>query len=101
MKLIIFDMDGTLTDSWPGMQYCYNKTFQEYGRGDMTEDEFKTRINFLHDRLRLPFLPEDVGDVVARHFLCALSKFLFRIDRHSEKFPRFYDCVFAILSRSR
>ena len=39
-RLIIFDMDGTLTDSWPGMQYCYNQTFKEFGREDMTEDEF-------------------------------------------------------------
>ena len=39
-KLIIFDMDGTLVDSWPGMQYCYNQTFKEYGREDMTNDEF-------------------------------------------------------------
>ena len=40
MKLIIFDMDGTLVDSWPGMEYCYNETFREYGRENMTEDEF-------------------------------------------------------------
>ena len=39
-RLIIFDMDGTLTDSWPGMQYCYNATFREFDREDMTEDEF-------------------------------------------------------------
>ena len=39
-RLIIFDMDGTLVDSWPGMQYCYNQTFKEYGREDMTNDEF-------------------------------------------------------------
>ena len=39
-RLVIFDMDGTLTDSWPGMQYCYNQTFKEYGREDMTNDEF-------------------------------------------------------------
>ena len=40
MKLIIFDMDGTLTDSWPGMQYCYNMTFRDFGREEMTEEEF-------------------------------------------------------------
>lgn len=39
-KLVIFDMDGTLVDSWPGMEYCYNETFREYGRENMTEDEF-------------------------------------------------------------
>ncbi len=54
MKLIIFDMDGTLTDSWPGMQYCYNKTFQEYGREDMTEDEFLSGfVGNLTDNLRV------------------------------------------------
>ena len=39
-RLVIFDMDGTLVDSWPGMEYCYNETFREYGRENMTEDEF-------------------------------------------------------------
>ena len=39
-RLVIFDMDGTIADSWPGMQYCYNETFREFGREDMTEDEF-------------------------------------------------------------
>ena len=43
-KLIIFDMDGTLADSWPGMQYCYNMTFRDFGREEMTEEEFRAKL---------------------------------------------------------
>ena len=54
MKLIIFDMDGTLVDSWPGMEYCYNQTFREYGRDDMTEDEFVSGfVGNLSENLRV------------------------------------------------
>ncbi len=54
MKLIIFDMDGTLTDSWPGMEYCYNETFREYGRENMTEDEFLSGfVGNLSENLRV------------------------------------------------
>ena len=53
-KLIIFDMDGTLVDSWPGMEYCYNQTFKEYGREDMTNDEFVSGfVGNLTDNLRV------------------------------------------------
>ena len=52
-RLIIFDMDGTMCDSWPGMEYCYNQTFKEYGREDMTEDEFlEGFVGNLTDNLR-------------------------------------------------
>lgn len=52
-KLIIFDMDGTMVDSWPGMEYCYNQTFRQYGREDMTEEEFLDGfVGNLTDNLR-------------------------------------------------
>ncbi len=54
MKLIIFDMDGTLADSWPGMEYCYNETFREYGRENMTVDEFMSGfVGNLSENLRV------------------------------------------------
>ena len=52
-RLIIFDMDGTMCDSWPGMEYCYNQTFKAYGRENMTEDEFlEGFVGNLTDNLR-------------------------------------------------
>ena len=59
-KLIIFDMDGTLVDSWPGMEYCYNQTFKEYGREDMTNDEFVSGfVGNLTENLRVMLHIED------------------------------------------
>ena len=53
-KLIIFDMDGTMVDSWPGMEYCYNQTFREFGREDMTNDEFVSSfVGNLTENLRV------------------------------------------------
>ena len=68
MKLIIFDMDGTLVDSWPGMEYCYNETFRHYGREDMTEDEFLSGfVGNLTDNLRtmLHLDGEELDEAVA------------------------------------
>lgn len=39
-RMIIFDLDGTISDSWPGMLYSYKQTFREFGREDMPDDEF-------------------------------------------------------------
>ena len=52
-RLIIFDLDGTVCDSWPGMEYCYNCTFRAFGREDMTEEEFVGGfVGNLSDNLR-------------------------------------------------
>ena len=55
-KLIIFDMDGTLVDSWPGMQYCYNQTFKEYGREDtmlhIDGDELERAVRIFREHYR-------------------------------------------------
>ena len=64
MKLIIFDMDGTLTDSWPGMEYCYNETFREYGRENMTEDEFLSGfVGNLSENLRVMLHIDDENEL--------------------------------------
>ena len=39
-ELIIFDMDGTICDSWPSMLYCYKETLKKFGNADMPDDEF-------------------------------------------------------------
>ncbi len=44
-KLIIFDMDGTLNDSSPGIVYCFRKTCEFYGKTDVTDDILRTGLS--------------------------------------------------------
>ena len=51
-KMVIFDIDGTIADSWSCMEYCYRKTFEAFGRTDITEDEFVSGfVGDLHSNL--------------------------------------------------
>lgn len=38
-KLVIFDMDGTICDSWPCIEYCYKQTIKSFGK-NISDDEF-------------------------------------------------------------
>lgn len=54
MELIIFDMDGTICDSWPAMLYCYRETLKEWGYADMPDEEFWSYfVGYLPDNLKL------------------------------------------------
>lgn len=37
-KLLIFDLDGTVNNSSPGIAYCYKRTGEHYGKMDITDD---------------------------------------------------------------
>ena len=43
-KLIIFDMDGTINDSSPGITYCFRKTCEHYGKTDVSDELLRTRL---------------------------------------------------------
>ena len=44
MKLLIFDLDGTLIDSVPDLTYALNKTFNEFGIESVTEEEVRNYL---------------------------------------------------------
>jgi phosphoglycolate phosphatase len=44
LKLLIFDLDGTLIDSVPDLTYALNKTFNELGIGSVTEEEVRNYL---------------------------------------------------------
>ncbi|MCQ2056209.1 MAG: HAD family hydrolase [archaeon] len=51
-KLVIFDMDGTICDSWAGMSFCYRRTLDKFGRADIEDEEFYSCFSgCLHDNL--------------------------------------------------
>ena len=41
IKLLIFDLDGTINDSSPGIKYCFRKTGEFYGKHDLTDEELR------------------------------------------------------------
>ena len=64
MQLIIFDMDGTICDSWPAMLYCYRETLKEWGYEDMPNEEFWSYfVGYLPDNLRLMLHTQDDDEV--------------------------------------
>ncbi len=44
-KLIIFDMDGTINDSSPGIAYCFQKTGEHYGKYDLSSELLRTGLS--------------------------------------------------------
>ena len=40
-KIVIFDLDGTLSDSIFSMKYCADRALAAVGLGPFTEDEYK------------------------------------------------------------
>ncbi len=68
IKLIVFDMDGTICDSWPSMLYCYRETLLHYGHADMLDEEFWSYfVGFLPDNLSAMLHisdPEEIDEAV-------------------------------------
>ena len=44
-KLIIFDLDGTVNDSSPGIIYCFRKTGESYGKPDLSDEWLSTGLS--------------------------------------------------------
>lgn len=42
-KLVIFDMDGTICDSWPCIEHCYKQTIKSFDK-NISDDEFVKSI---------------------------------------------------------
>ena len=64
LKLIIFDMDGTICDSWPSMLYCYRETLKEWGFGDMPDEEFWSYfVGYLPENLKMMLHTQDEEEI--------------------------------------
>lgn len=63
-ELIIFDMDGTICDSWPSMLYCYKETLKRFGNADMPDDEFWSYfVGYLPENLKLMLHTDDESTI--------------------------------------
>jgi len=47
MKAAVFDMDGTLVDTWPSIYRCINQVVVEFGREPFAEAELKPLVGTL------------------------------------------------------
>lgn len=92
MRLIIFDMDGTVCNSWPGMLYCYRETLKKYGREDMPDDEFFSYFTgFLPENLvKMLDLRDDEVDEAVDFFRLKYEE---KGHSLSEPFPHILDTI--------
>ena len=60
-KLLIFDLDGTLSDSSAGVIHCYKKTCEKFGVKNVPEEEFRKGLGgpFAENLLRITGLPKE------------------------------------------
>lgn len=64
MQLIVFDMDGTICDSWPSMLYCYRETLKEWGFEDMPDEEFWSYfVGYLPENLSAMLHTDDEEEI--------------------------------------
>ncbi len=69
-KLIIFDLDGTVNDSSPGIMHCYRRTAESYGVTDVSEDAIRAGLcgPFFDNIMKILGLPaEKVPDAIHRY----------------------------------
>jgi len=60
-KLLIFDLDGTLSDSSEGILYCYRKTGEAFGKTDIPEETLRSGLGgpFAENMMRIIGIPPE------------------------------------------
>ncbi len=60
-ELLIFDLDGTLSDSSEGILHCYRKTGEAFGRPDIPEEVLRTGLvgPFAENMKRIVGIPDE------------------------------------------
>jgi phosphoglycolate phosphatase len=60
-KLLIFDLDGTLSDSSEGILYCYRKTAEAFGITGISEESYRSGLGgpFVENMIRILGISQD------------------------------------------
>jgi len=70
VKLIIFDLDGTVNDSSPGIIYCFRKTGESYGKTDIPEELLRSGLSGpfeVNIKKLLDLEPEQVDEAIKEY----------------------------------
>lgn len=70
VRLVLFDLDGTLADTAPDLAYALNRTLEEHGRNPLPYDEIRPQVS---------------------HGGAALIRLGFRVDQGDARFKSYYD----------
>lgn len=60
--VVIFDLDGTLTDTIDSLTYVCNRVALKYGFGEFTHEEIKSKVGYGIRNLLLSILPEELKE---------------------------------------
>ena len=70
VKLVIFDLDGTLNNSAQTIKYCFRRTGEYYGKYDISEERLDTGLTGPFDvniSKVLGLKPEQVGEAIRKY----------------------------------
>lgn len=85
-KAVIFDLDGTLSDSISSMKYCCDRALAPFGYGPFSEADYKR------------FVGDGVVNLVKRALTAAGDLELCHFEEALERYRRFFavDCMYGV-----
>lgn len=95
-KAVIFDLDGTLSDSISSMKYCGDRALAEYGFRNITVDEYKIFVGDGAATLIKRCL-KAAGDENLEYFDRAFAKYMEEFKEHAMYGVKPYDGVVELL----
>ena len=72
---LLLDLDGTLTDSFPGISRCINHALKELGHDEVSEDSFRTNVGTPLALLFGMLLKTEDPDLIDRAVIAYRSRF--------------------------
>ena len=69
MKLVVFDLDGTLLDTIPDITFYLNKAMDKFGFGILTESEVRKKVGHGAKELVADCVGENVPESVIKECL--------------------------------